>query len=289
MQQLASTTAILNTYDGWAAQRTTRVTSELEFEGQSYRDSRLANDTAYGRAEVATMLSEQLRAVIGVAVKEQEALAASSRALVKTILAENDRQRVPVEIDATAALNQGTHISAIEAAEQRVAAKGPARLGALPSLNSGDAQAKQLSEAHEEIRRLNERMRAMQQRFEEAMNDRSKLNQDVLSMQDTIGSISKEKEQLTVAQQQQLQQQHAQMQQQNAMYRGEVQSMRQQLVDAQKELTGKLSQSTQFLTLKRMLNEKNDLAKQLRASLMRYDPAAAAIGGSDDIEAEDDD
>lgn len=283
MQQLPSTELILNTYAGWAAQQSSRSTKDLNYEGNSYRDTRLGGDTTFSRAEVAEIMNGQLQAVVGAALKAQEGIASGSRDLIKAILAENDRQRVAVEIDAAAILNAGGKpLSAVELAEQRLASKGSMKLGALPSLNSSEAQAKQLVEAHEEIRRLNERMRAMTAQYEQAMQAKSAASEQALQMQDTVAGLQQQQTAMTEAQQ-------AQMQRQNAEFRAEIGALRQQVVEAQKELTGKLSQSTQFTTLKRMLNEKNELVKTLRTNLARYDPAAAAVGADDDIEAASDD
>jgi hypothetical protein len=286
MQQLPSTIAILSTYDGWASQQATRAAADLDFAGMSYTDSRMAGDNTFSRGEVHEMLRGQLQTVVGAALKYQDGVTASSRALMQAILAENDRQRVAVEVDANAALNQGVALSAIEQAELKLgAAKSTgARGGALaPIGGGGDVQARQLAEAHEEIRRLNERMRAMTIQFENAMNAKSELNQNVLSMQDTMSNLQVQQEQMSLQQQQQ-------MEAQNNEFRAQIKTLQAQAVEAQRELTGKLAQSTQFQTLKRMLNEKNDLCKTLRDSLARYDPAAAAIAaGTDDIDAEDED
>ena len=284
MQQLPSTTAILSAYDGWAAQQDTRARADLEFAGTSYAEGRMAGDTTFSRGEVQDILRGQLQAVIGASSKQHDGVVDGSKALMRAILSENDRQRVTVEIDANAALNQGAQLSAIEAAEQRLGAKSSTRGGALAPIGGGGDTTKQLAEAHEEIRRLNERMRAMTLQFETAMRDRSELNQNVMTMQDSMSTMAVQQQQMS------LQQQQA-MEQQNNEFRAQIQAMQAQAIEAQKELAGKLAASTQFQTLKRMLNEKNDLCKNLRSTLARYDPAAAAAAGGadDDIEAEDDD
>jgi hypothetical protein len=278
---MSSSQEVADTYVSWAKQTSDRFCGDLEFESKSFQASRVF-EQPYNARDVQLLLDDQCAALVG-SVKKDAAVSHEAAAnLMKAIMAEMDRQRVPISVDTMNALNAATSMSAVEKAEQALLQrKQNASLAPLTAIDKGDSTAKQLVVANEEIRRLHKAQRDMQQQLSAVLSDKSQLAGSVHSLQDTQDALRSASAENSAAM-------AGQLQQRSEMSAAAVLKLQQDLAVANSELNGKLAQSMQFVSLKAMLLEKNAVVRQMRAALARYnDPLAN--GGDSDIEAEDDD
>lgn len=283
MEAFPDTNRIVDSYSTWCNQREERLMADIRFDGQTFRDGRL-RDNNYSREEVRDLMDGLLGVAVATALKGVNDTATCSMALLRAVFSETDRQRVPIHVDAERVLDAATTeaLTAVERAEQKLASVGSrSALAPITALDRGDNTAKQLVDAQREIQRLNEKMRAMSAEYAQAMQQRSQLNENVLTMQDTMSLMQQDVSNMTQAQQMELQQTARHGQQ-------KIVALEREIAQLNADMTGKLSASSQFQSLKKMLYEKNEMVKQLRAALSKYDPSAA-YGGDDDIEAADDD
>ena len=293
--------AVLSQYQAWGKQVQAKYHRDLEYSSSAYAEGRLF-DGQYGRAEVDSILKQHFQTLQTEVQKNHEHAVDSTSQLLKVLLCECDRHRVPITFDPQQLLHSvsGTQVSALELAEANVLARGGGVAGKrglapLSAADKGDQTAKQLQSAQDEIARLNEKCRNLQQAVSDAAAERSKAKESFLQVQDSVATyetelgharaMNAEELQATIQrQQQQLQAQQAQVQEAERRAAG----MGHELTQLQHDMQGRLAQSSQFQNLKRMMAEKNEQVRALRQALSRYDPSAA-MGGDDDIEAADDD
>lgn len=271
---------MVNQYLAWGKQMQGRYAKDMEFDSTTFEEGRLF-DGQYGKHEVSQMLKDHLNALQTETMKGHETALLAGSQLISAILRETDKHRIPLAINVNEVLSGCVRMSAVEQAEAQVIAMqgGVAKRGLAPltAVDRGDQTAKQLFQAQEEIRNLNEKVRNLQQALTQAMEARSQATAQAFATQDSL-----------TAQQYAQQESMKQLASHTMEERARVAALEQQVAMLNQELQGRLSQSTQFRELRRILNEKNQQVIQLRQALARYDPQAAMMG-DDDIPPEDDD
>ena len=312
----ASSQQVLNQYLAWGKQAQGRCSADLSFSSQQFTAGRILPGTvAFPNAEVKQILHDHYAKLDADVQKDEESLVSGSSELIKVLLAECDRHRVPTDgFDPLQILMSGvarSASSAVEAAELRIAGSGRGRgLAPLTAADRGDPTALALQRANEEVARLNEKVRKLQDAATEAARQRSATQQGALRQQDEVANLranasaleNQHKEtlaRLTALHHDDLVKTHADTLTQYTNLEKDYQAQCarlsttvSELTHLQQEMSNRLAASSQFQNIKRILGEKNDLVKRFRAALTKYSPAeAAAIGGAeeDDIEAVDSD
>jgi myosin heavy subunit len=146
-------------------------------------------------------------------------------------------------------------------------------------------------EAHhlstEEGKALQEKIRKMQEQYTTMMKQKTAIAEELQKLKEAqstvvVSSSSSSSSHASTPKEKELE--------------DELQNMRIQLVEKQKErdelnrsVEGKLSESSQFRSLKTMLSQKNELVKELREKLRKYETAAAELSTSAEPSADDDD
>jgi leucine zipper transcription factor-like protein 1 len=272
-----SSRQVLEPFFAWARQGRDRFFNDFEFESQNFKSGRLLQPT-YMAHEVDALLSEHCRALHLASIKEMEHVAAGSGELFFNILLEMDRHQLPSSVNSMAVLGNRATL-AVEAAATKTL-KVQRSLAPITALDRGDETARQLVIATEEKRKLSEKLRQVSDQLMQVMREKSSFNAEVAQLHDQTSELQ---QQLSVTAQMSREQLSALLSEKDSQIRrltGDLGAMT-------RDMTGKLSQSSQFQNLKAMLADRNNQVAQLRSALRRYDPVAA--GMDDDIAACDDD
>jgi uncharacterized phage infection (PIP) family protein YhgE len=309
-QGLTSTTSrnIIAQLLGWSRAERDRVLRDSDLDIRTFRDGSLLAPM-YAKHEVAQLLDGLAVSVRSSVGKAFDDLTVSVAELTRAVLAEADMQRVLLDsVNAVASLNRLRSLSAAELGDQRVAlsALGPSRSMALAPMDAGDDTSRQLQQANEQIRKMRERLNAMQDQYERVMQEKSQLQSDKFALGDQVAhgsqrladaqaSASAAQALLANAGQRTAEQLRGDMAQLAQAHAATVQQLQAQVGQAraesaqlQRDMQAKLSQSSQFVAMKQLVAAKSQKVAQLRNALRRYDPVAAG-GDDDDIEAEEDD
>lgn len=272
-----SSRQVLEPFYVWAKQGRERFHIDFDFEAQNFQSGRLVQST-YNSFEVGQILNDQKQALLLAAVREEECIALASGEVMKELLLELDRNQIQSHV-ATMSLLGNRAISAVEASEQKIL-KSQRSLAPITALDRGDETARQLVQVHEEKRKLQEKLRLVTDQLTSVMREKSQFNDQVAQLSDREGVLQ---QQLSMT----AQMSHEQLQHVLQERDRTIAGLQQQVAGLTREMSEKLSQSSQFINLKNMLAERNAQVQHLRLHLRRYDPAAA--GADDDIEATDDD
>lgn len=276
--QQQSSRSIIEAYFGWSRQIRDRATMDRKFEITSFKEGRL-RDTTYNVSEVANLLDDAASLQEASIVKDLESLTLSSAHLLAALCKAAEVQFIPLQVDATEILNATVSLTAVELAEQRTGTFSRQ----LAPIDRGDNTAKQLVLAHEEIRRLNEKLRLSSQQLSQVLQEKSQLTQELFSLRDAVQQASAE---FTSNRQDNVVASRAIIESNQQT----IASLRSEVAALQRELTGKLAHTSQFITLKNLLAEKNHQVKEMRTLLQQYCPGMYAdANAADDIEIEDDD
>ena len=274
---------IIESYLGWSKSQRDSFGRDLDFETRSFGDAQVLDNT-YSREEVNGLLRNHMELLKACMEKEAHSRAIASAQLIRAVVLEADKNRVQITVDAAQVLSNLGGQSELEKAESRMFnSKG--RLAPLSGIDTGNETAKQLIQAHEEIRGLNDKLRKAQEQFAAAMADRSNLYQETSRVQQQMSEAERQAqlEAERAAGMAQMTQQEA-----NAL-KNELASLRDELARLNREMTERLSKSTQFQNLQQMMRQKNDQLKAMRSELMRYDPSAAArLAGVENDEPDED-
>jgi len=235
---------ILEAYLNWSKLRHDKFSRDLEFEAKSFRDDSLLQQT-YSQTEVATLLDNQFRLIQHSLEKNDQFIRSSSAELCRNILTEADKHRLHLHLNAVECLQNATAVSAMEQHESRLMGGPKGKLAPLTTVETGGEAGKQLAEANDVIRHLNEKLRRITEEYTKVMNEKSAQTQKVLQAQDDVKGTA------------------------------ETAQLRLQLEMAQKDLHAKVNATPQFIQLKKLLDQKNTQVKSLRERLANFDPSFA--------------
>lgn len=302
---------IVNTFIGWARDDRERAIADCSRDIALFREAQVARPT-YTREETVAMLDSIAATVRATVTTSHEKFTESCALLCRAVLAEADMQRVLLTgVKTVEALNSRRNLSAAELATQRtlMSAPGGPRPGALAPIGGdggggGDLKL-QLQQANDMIRNLREKLHLVEDQYRKVMDEKSRLQGANFYLGDQLLTeeqrVTKERQQASAnssavtaagqktaaALQQELDAVKAQHTKDIDAHRKELMALNKKVNDLVKEQQGKLGESGQFQSMKKMLREKTDQVKKLRDLLRPHNPAAA--GADDDIEAAEDD
>lgn len=269
--------AVLEGYFTWMKQKREKFLTDVQFESNSFAEGRLLEPT-YNRAEVQAMFSEYSTVLRASVQKQENFLAVASAELFRNVLLSADRYGAPMDFASAEILNSQKVVAVTQQIEAKSAVPSKGRLQPLSASDKGDEAGKQLIAAQQEIRNLSEKLRKVTEQYQAVMKDRTQMNEKLYNMKDELASA----ESATYLQQQ-MKDKTVAVSEQN------IAQLRVTVAQLQADINARLSQSSQFQSLKQMLLDRNEQVRKLRAALMKYDPAAAGQGDDGGILIADDD
>ena len=252
--------AILEAYLQWGRLRLEKFSRDLSYETQAYADGNLLQ-ASYSPGDVTQVLRGQVSMINASLEKQLAFVNHASAALMRAVLYEADRHRIPLEVNAPEVLGNTGAQTAVEQHEQRLVGGPRGKLAPLSAVDMGGEAGRQLAEANDEIRRLNDKVRKMTDQLTSVMNEKSGLVSEIHGLKDQLVKTNQALELSADSG--------------NAGggdSAGVIQQLRAEVAAANKELVMRVNQTTQFTQLKTLLAKRNDQVKELRAALSRYDP-----------------
>lgn len=278
---------VLEPYFAWARQGRDKFNNDFDFESKNFKSSRLLNST-YSSFEVDQLLTDHAQVLYLTASKEQEYVCASTGELMKELLLGMDRYQVPPSLPAPAMTILGNRaILAVEMADTKTL-KTQRTLAPLTALDRGDETARQLVIANEEKKKLQDKVKLLMQQLSDLMRERSSHTETVAALNDTRGQLES---QLSMTAQMSHEQLHQVLMEKDTLIRdrdARIAQLGSEISMLNRDMAGKLSQSSQFQNLKAMMSDRNAEVNRLRSCLRRYDPAAAGMDDEGTIIEEDD-
>jgi leucine zipper transcription factor-like protein 1 len=262
----------LNDYFAWSKQQRDKFLKDIDFEFKAFKEGTLFQQHTFNRNEVDELLNGHYLVLQSAINREAQRQSTASGEMLRTICAEADKRGMPIQVSVRA-MEDPNALSALEQMEQKALSKTKLQPLAASSASEQERQ-KQLAEANEEIGRLNDKLRKMTEQFSTMMKEKTALQAQVLHLQDArstaVAPAAPAAPGATHLDQS-----------------GTVARLQQELSAVRNDMQLKLNQSSQFQTLKKMLAQKNQQVKQLRAALVQYDPAAAGADDDGLVEEED--
>mmetsp|Transcript_78070 Transcript_78070/g.137760 ORF Transcript_78070/g.137760 Transcript_78070/m.137760 type:complete len:306 (-) Transcript_78070:561-1478(-) len=281
---------ILHKYFLWSKKKRSLHVKDIEGELYEYKAASLI-DESYNKSDVSDILGGLL-AILKVTVeKEQKETTQTFAEMLRGVLLSADKVGVELSADVGALDNPGV-IGTIGLLEKNVL-DGKGALGSLGGLGAkpklgGAAPLAPISAAPEvpagpsereteleaENKRLQDKLKTIQQQYTTMMGEKSKLSQELNAIKDgsqadasnaaaRVHSLEKELEEL----------------------KSVLSKKEGEIAAGQKQLTGKLNDSSQFKTLKKLLAQKTQQVKELRTKLQQYEPESS---GTIEAPADDD-
>lgn len=266
--------ATIDSFLRWSHLSLDKFKRDLAVEASAYQTGNLIHET-YGKEDVRAMLQGQLFMLQGVVDTQMEGTTAASAELIRAVLREADRQRLPLYIDATGVLNNAGGVNAMGEHGRQLMSGPSGRLAPLTLADASTEAARQLADANAEVRRLQSKLQQVTDAYTQVMSGRSADTQQLLSMQDAMNDKERMAAELALR-----------CQGQDGNLQAVVQQLRVEVAEAKKELNTRLSQSTQYQQVKKLLTQRNEEVKNLRKRLASYDPSFRQ--GADDIPVEED-
>lgn len=272
----APSRAVVDQYLKWSRLSLNRFKRELDAEATAYRAGAVSSVQTYSGTDVARMLEGQVALLVGLAESQTTSAAAAAASLLKSVLREADRHRVPLEVDAAAVLGNTGGVAAMGEHGRKLLGGPGGRLAPLSLADANGEAARQLAEADAEILRLRRKLQEVTDAYTAVMAGRTGDTDRLLSMRDNVAEAERRAAELA-----------ARAQGQGGNLQQEVALLRQEVSEARRELSTRLNQSTQFQQVKKMLTQRNEQVKLLKHHLAQYNPQLAAQagagGGGDDI------
>lgn len=276
---------LLEGYLRWSKERRDKFALDMEFEAKAAVAGRLV-DTTYNKAEVEDLLQQQLQVLAASVDTFDHHKTITSAGFFHSVLKAADFHRIPLNVSAFEALGNTAAQTSIEQIEQRILTGPKSKLAPLTAVETGGDAGRQLMEANEQIRQLHTRMRLMTDQHAAIMAEKSAMTERIFSLEQALQSTQSQAQFYADQTNAKAGLDHAtvaQLQVENARLRSEVAQLTH-------DINGRLSQSSQFQGLKRIVLEKNEQLRFLRGQLAVYNPALAAQGaGGDDVLIEEDD
>lgn len=264
---------IIDSFFRWAKLSLDKFKRDLGVESSAYQSGNLLRPT-YTRDEVVLMLNGQMTMLQGLVDTQMDGTTAASAELMRAVLREADRQRLVLQLDATAVLNNIGGVNAMGEHGRRLLGGPTGRLAPITLAEAGGEAARQLEEANNEVQRLRGKLQEITDAYTQVMSNRSSDTANLLSMRDAMDS----KEQLA-------NELARRCEGQDQTLQAAVQSLRAEVAEAKRELSTRLNQSTQYQQVKQLLAQRNQQLKEMRQRLCAYDSSYRQQ--NDDIEPEE--
>lgn len=279
------------------AQRLRGVDASFE----ELKDSRLVDDT-YTLDEVTDMLDGLCAVVRGEVESELINAAHTNVLLLRQVFSQAEKWHLKLQADISELENrelieeiakfEEREFSATKSTSQSKLSK-LSQATKLEPLNEGSGSAllqMEINRLNEENTKLRERMKTLEGKATSAIGERSKLQADLESTQAALKSKGNAKSYGKEMAELEEQMAAAKMDLKRAKDKGsshaasleeeltsskhEILKLQHDLEEAQKDLTKKFNETTQYKNMKQMLTSKNDQIKDLRGRLRKYEPDA---------------
>lgn len=299
---------IIDQFFKWSKLSLDKLHRNLLAEASTYGYGTLPGDQqTFTQAEVKQILGGQLDLISGYVTQQVDCMRDCVAEVMRAVLAEADRLRVPINVDIQAILGNAGGVGAMRA-HGRALMDGPnMQLKPLTLEMAGGEASRQLMEANAEISRLRVKMQQLSDRYQQVMTNKSDETSQLLSTTERLeqqerqaASLQYEVQQqqqrtaaaeaasaayakqiadyqaqqthaASLAQQQQLQQ--AQQQQRMNELSAALERLKLEVMESKQELNRRLHQSSQYQQTRAILTKKNIEIKGLKAKLAQYDPS----------------
>eukprot|EP01012_Entosiphon_sulcatum_P055939 TRINITY_DN7866_c0_g1_i1.p1 TRINITY_DN7866_c0_g1~~TRINITY_DN7866_c0_g1_i1.p1 ORF type:complete len:281 (-),score=81.43 TRINITY_DN7866_c0_g1_i1:32-853(-) len=242
----------LDAYVAWAKKRHAMALRDLEGELQDFRSASLV-DESYNKADVSDLF-QNLLAILKVTIeKEQTEDFQSSAAFLEQLLLAAQEQNVPIEAGPSA-----TDLYSKTGLLAQPRAKLPELSTPAPQAPTGPSEAEVKLQAENSA--LNEKLLVVQQQFHTMMQEKTKATDELHALQ-TAAASAAASEAIIIKQ----------ITDEIAALKQQLEKKEEEFAHGQKELNVKLSDTTQFQALKKLLAAKNQQLKDLRARLQKYE------------------
>eukprot|EP01004_Peranema_trichophorum_P005839 NODE_4683_length_1130_cov_103.683217_g4155_i0.p1 GENE.NODE_4683_length_1130_cov_103.683217_g4155_i0~~NODE_4683_length_1130_cov_103.683217_g4155_i0.p1 ORF type:complete len:299 (+),score=77.45 NODE_4683_length_1130_cov_103.683217_g4155_i0:77-973(+) len=264
-------------YFTWAKRKRTLHIKDVEREFAEFKNASLIDDT-YNRADVIGLLNDLL-AILKVTIdKEQKDTDQAFAEVIRQFLTASESQQVSLHLDLAQLDNPvalgrayglekalGDKLPGLSLAAPLSAKPKPSALAPISATPVPTGPSEREKELEEERERLTEKLNKIQQQYTTMMQEKSKLNQELLKMKE-LSQSTVSSDALKVKGLEQIIEE----------LKSQLDLKETELSTTQKEFTGKLSESQQFRTLKKLLAQKTQHVKTLRDKLSKYEPEGAA-------------
>eukprot|EP00759_Apiculatamorpha_spiralis_P013162 PhF_6_TR19946/c0_g1_i1/m.29037/K19400/LZTFL1; leucine zipper transcription factor-like protein 1 len=245
---------VLESYFHWSKSKRDRFIKDLDYQYKQYKDCRIM-EQSYNATEVEEVLQGMFLIIQSSINEEATSQAAMYAEYLRNVLLEADKAKVTIPAPVSAMDNLSS-VQAMEHMENTVTAQPPK--GRLAPLAPADDKAKALAEAQEEVKRLNEKVRMITEKYSAMMNEKTILMSENQRLREASVTTSA-----------------------GGDASGQVRKLTAELSEARKELNVRLSSCTQFANLKKMIQGKNKQVRELRDRLSKYEKVDAE--GDDDV------
>lgn len=271
----------------------------VEASFEELKDSRLVEDT-YTLDEVTDMLDGLCAVVRGEVESELINAAHTNVLLLRQVFSQAEKWHLKLQADISELENREL-INEIAKFEEREFSSGPStsqsklsKLSQAPQLeplNEGGGAALlqvEINRLNEENSKLKDRLKTLEGKATSVMGERSRLQADLESTQaalkakGNVKSFGKEvadlEEQMAAAKldlklsKERGSTQAASLHDELTNSKHEILKLQHDLEEAEKDLTKKFNETTQYKNMKQMLTSKNEQIKDLRARLRKYEP-----------------
>lgn len=271
----------------------------VEASFEELKDSRLVEDT-YTLDEVTDMLDGLCAVVRGEVESELINAAHTNVLLLRQVFSQAEKWHLKLQADISELENREL-INEIAKFEEREFSSGPStsqsklsKLSQAPKLeplNEGGGAALlqvEINRLNEENSKLKDRLKTLEGKATSVMGERSRLQADLESTQaalkakGNVKSFGKEvadlEEQMAAAKldlklsKERGSTQAASLHDELTNSKHEILKLQHDLEEAEKDLTKKFNETTQYKNMKQMLTSKNEQIKDLRARLRKYEP-----------------
>ncbi|CCW71234.1 unnamed protein product [Phytomonas sp. Hart1] len=271
----AKSRRIVEQFTQWLSISMDKFKDDLVVESNAFLSANLIFDKTYTKDEVASLFQGQLCIFQGLIDTQIKSSLASSAELIYAILREVDQKRLVLNIDTTAALNEGGMVDMIPHGRELM--NGPAgRLAPLTVDETNGRMTRQLEDSNNQIYQLRRKLQQVTDAYTQILSNRS----DDAAKFSPIQDVMNDKDRLRMEQSQCCHNPDDSLKQ-------TVRKLQHELSESKREHTQRLSQSTQYQQVKKLLAQRNAQLKWTREQLKKYDPFFE-INKLDDIVVEED-
>eukprot|EP00760_Papus_ankaliazontas_P029764 PhM_4_TR4450/c0_g1_i1/m.65276/K19400/LZTFL1; leucine zipper transcription factor-like protein 1 len=236
---------VLENYFHWSKSHREQFLKDLDYQYKQYKECRVL-DQSYSASDVEDVLQGMFLIIQAALTQEASSEASSFAEYLRNVLLEADKASVKLNVNA-GVLDSLTGAQVMEGMESAVTSQAPKgnRLAPL----AADDKSKALADSQEEVKRLNEKLRKITEMYSNATQEKTLLLSEAQRLREAsaaaTGGDAKAQEQLR--------------------------KLTTEVMELKKEMGTRLSSSTQFLNLKKMLTDKNKLVKDLRERLSKHE------------------
>eukprot|EP00002_Diphylleia_rotans_P024200 TRINITY_DN4770_c0_g1_i1.p1 TRINITY_DN4770_c0_g1~~TRINITY_DN4770_c0_g1_i1.p1 ORF type:complete len:299 (-),score=98.89 TRINITY_DN4770_c0_g1_i1:594-1490(-) len=269
---------------------------ELDLAIDEFKDTSVTEDH-FVRSDVISILDKLTKTVRTTVDKEVSTNQYASSVLLQSIFSQADKLNIQLKVD-VASLENGEALRSMAKFEQEKTKIGAGQK--LPSLGKSAADPavllQEINTLKEENKVLRDRLQKLTGQSTSVLKEKSAANEELEQLKIEL-SQTKSRESAAAKDLSTLKGKVDELQQQigqlkvaastpavkaDPSVQAALQAKSEEVDQLQKELTGKVQSTTQFATMKKMVQKKNDQVKDLLTRLRKYEPAATVPGGEDD-------